>query len=51
MYIGRQSLGINVGREDFTTFKVNSTLNHVLLLLRSKRRQDSGKRKGQLRHA
>jgi hypothetical protein len=45
MYIGRQSLGISVGREDFTTFKVNSTLNHVMLLLR--RRKEVGWRQGE----
>jgi hypothetical protein len=37
MYIGRQSLEISVGREDFTTFKVNSTLNHVLMMLRKRK--------------
>ncbi len=37
MYISKQALRIRVEREDFTTFKVNSTLNHVLLLLRKRK--------------
>ncbi len=46
MYISKQTLGIGVEREDFTTFKLNSSLNHVLLLLRKRKDNKDMHRRG-----